>query len=199
MVLRKLEVVRQLTGRPSRAGPHRTERGGKPVGKKIRLSRTLGPAPCILLLLSLAAPARAAEPFQYNDSGGNTVPFTEFEDRIREGWTAARTISLYAGAAGLAGLALRALLGSEKEMEQLKKAGIWIIAAVFALSVLPAAVQLGTDTGRRYGWTPPGTGISYGDSVTGGSRPTGSQEEDGRDGQQEEPEEAGGYHPSGWG
>ena len=188
MVCGQFEMVRQLTGRMR-------GRGWEPADRRIRAGRLLCLVFSLVILLSLAAPAEAADPFRYRDSEGNKVLFTEYEARIRAGWTLLRNAALYLGAAALACLALRALLGSEKEMEQLKKAGLWIVLAVFALSVLPGAVKLGTDTGQKYGWTPPGPAVSQEASGAGGGEA--ESREDAADPAGSGPDT--GTHPEGWG
>ena len=124
----------------------------------------------LAIIFSVSSVAEAAGPFGNVRSGKNIVDMTEFGQRIKDAWSLLRHIALYIGAVALAALAVRALLGSEKEMEQMKKAGLWIIFAVFALAILPSVVNLGMEIGQTNGWSPPQSTAS---EVTGTSGKTG--------------------------
>lgn len=165
----------------------------------------------VTLFMAQSISAEAVNPFVYQHADGSSVSLANYEKKIKEGWDILRGVGLAVGAAGLAGLGIRALLGSEKEMEQMKKGGLWIIMAVFALAVLPSAVKLGMDTGQQFGWKPPDTSVAYNEQVAGLKKPAEKPAE-----KEEEKKENtadyqrrgaistqtntnGGFHPDGWG
>ena len=71
----------------------------------------------VTLFMAQSISAEAVNPFVYQHTDGSSVSLANYEKKIKEGWDILRGVGLAVGAAGLAGLGIRALLGSEKEME----------------------------------------------------------------------------------
>ena len=83
------------------------------------------------------------------------------------------SLALAISAVTLTILAIRALIGSEKDMEALKKGFVAIIIGIFLINAIPVLVMAGVNIGYQYGFSTDQfdekADLSTGANETGGS------------------------------